>query len=146
MNNWQKKFAEKVELVRKTARTQFHELADRILAPVFEEFRGFTSAQGFCATAPVRKPDVWALKFAMTENAYLLMTFRLAGFEHCELQTDVFVPGHGKHACTPIHIELASFDEAWVRRMFELALDQFVNRFVESLASRDDSRLEVVVK
>ncbi len=144
MNDWQKRFAQKVELVRGTTRQQFEQLCDETITPVFEDFREFTSAQGFCATAPVKKADVHAFKFAMTENTYLLMTFRLAGFEHCELQADLFIPGDQKRACTPVHVELADLDVGWTRRMFEQSLDHFVDRFVESLSKHEQSFAEVI--
>lgn len=144
MNDWQKRFSQKVELVRGTARQQFEELCERIISPTFEEYRSFTTAQGFCATAPVKKADVRAFKFAMTENTYLLMTFRLAGFEHCELQSDLFIPGEDKHACTPVHVELSDLDVGWTRRMFEHALDAFVDRFVGSLSKREETLVDVI--
>ena len=144
MNDWQKRFSQKVDLVRGTARQQFEDHGSQIIAPMFEEYRTFTSAQGFCATAPVKRDGVRAFKFAITENSYLLMTFRLAGFEHCELQVDHFIPGDQKHACTPIHVELADLDIGWTRRMFEQALDQFLDRLVESLAHPDETPAEAV--
>ncbi len=144
MTEWQKRFAQKVDLVHESARDQFEELADGILVPTFEEFREFTSAQGFCATAPLKKPGIRAFKFAVTENAYVLMTFRLAGFEHCEMQAESFVPAREKLAATPCHVELPNFDVGWARRMFEQHLDQFMDSFLQSLAEREEELAETV--
>ena len=144
MDDWQQRFVQKVDLVRKTSRDQFEQVADTVLLPVFEEFREFTSRQGFCATAPVAKPGVRAFKFALKENAYLFVTFRMAGFEHGELQAEFFTPAQSETSSTPVHVEMTDLNAGWARRMFEQLLDQFLDRFVGTLADQDGSIPELI--
>jgi len=139
MSKWQEKFSQKLGRVRIAARDQFERAIERSVAPVFEEFREFTTQQGFCATVPVAKNGIRTFKFAMTENAYLLINFRVAGFEHCETQAELFVPGKDKEVSTPAHVELGEMDSNWTCRVFERTLDHFVDEFVESLNKVEES-------
>ena len=135
MNDWQKHFLQKVDLLRGASRDQFEQASEQIVNPLFEEFREFTSQQSLCATMPIVKPGIRSYKFALTENTYLLITFRLAGFDHCESQSEFFVPGHQKITSTPSHIELPEIDKNWVRTIFEQSLDRFIDSYVQSLGT-----------
>lgn len=143
MNKWQERFSQKLGRVRNAARDQFEQAIEGSVTPVFEEFREFTTQQGFCATAPVSKTGIRTFKFAMTENAYVLVTFRVAGFEHCETQSELFVPGKEKEASTPTHVELNDMDVGWTRRIFERTLDRFVDAFVNSMSSAEETIKEL---
>lgn len=137
MSKWQERFTQKIGMVKEASCGQFETTAKQCLEPVFEEFREFTAQQGLTATIPVARPGIRTYKFSMTENAYVLMSFRFAGFEHCEMQGEVFVPGADRHKLTPEHVELVNFDVGWVRRMIEQTLDCFIDAFVESLKTSD---------
>ncbi len=137
MSKWQERFTQKVGTVKEVSCGQFEKTARDSLEPVFEEFREFTAQQGLTATIPVARPGIRTYKFAMTENAYMLMSYRFAGFEHCEVQGEVFMPGSERQKLTPEHVELANFDVGWVRRMFEHTLDSFIDAFVDSLKASE---------
>ena len=96
MNDWQKRFSQKMELVRDVSRERFAQFARTDLGSVFEEFREFTFQQGIQPTTPIAKPGIQTFKFALTENTFLLLTFRLKGLEHCEMLAEYFVPKHEK--------------------------------------------------
>ncbi len=134
MSKWQERFTQKVSVVKEASCGQFEAIATSTLEPLFEEFRKFTAQQGLAATVPVSRSGYRTYKFTMTENAYVLMSFRFASFEHCEMQGEIFVPGNDRHSLTPEHVELSSFDAGWVRRMFEQTLDSFLDAFVASLS------------
>ena len=136
MSKWQERFTQKVGVVKEASCGQFEAIAKKSLEPLFEEFRSFTAQQGLTATVPVSRSGFRTYKFTMTENAYVLMSFRFASFEHCEMQGELFVPGSDRHSLTPEHVELANFDSGWVRRMFEETLDAFLDAFVASLSSK----------
>ena len=144
MQDWKKQFVQKVELVRETARDRFDEMVESTLQPVFESLRQFTNQQGLVATATVTKPGLRTFKFAMTENAYLMVSFRLAGFEFCEVQSDSFVPGNEKHASTPMHVEFAKFDATWVQNVFQQALDHFMESYVDALSRNGAATAELI--
>ena len=137
MSKWQERFTQKIGTVKEVSCGQFEQTARDSLEPVFEEFREFTAQQGLTATIPVARPGIRTYKFAMTENAYMLISFRFAGFEHCEMQGEVFAPGAERQKLSPEHVELANFDVGWVRRMFEHTLDSFIDAFVESLKASE---------
>ena len=144
MNDWQKCFAQKVETVRKTSRERFELFADEAATPVFEEFREFTAQQGFHATAPMAKPGIRIFKFAVSENTYVLMTFRLAGLEHCEVRCEFFVPAREKLPALDLLVELGDAGVDWTRGIFESALDQFMDAFLESFSKRTDLCADLV--
>ncbi len=135
MSKWQERFTQKIGVVKEASCAQFESIAAECLEPLFEEFREFTAQQGLMAAVPVSRSGIRTYRFSMTENAYALLSFRFAGFEYCEMQGEIFVPGTERHALTPEHVELINFDVGWVRRMFERTLDEFLDAFVESLRS-----------
>jgi len=137
MSKWQERFSQKIGMVKEVSCSQFETTAKESLEPVFEQYREFTSQQGLTAAIPVSRPGIRTYKFSMTENAYVLMSFRFAGFEHCEMQGEVFVPGADRNKLTPEHVELVNFDVGWVRRMFEQTLDAFIDAFVQSLKASE---------
>jgi len=137
MSKWQERFTQKIGMVKEASCGQFEKTAKESLEPVFEEYREFTSKQGLTAAIPVARSGIRTYKFSMTENAYVLMSYRFAGFEHCEMQGEIFVPGADRHKLPPEHVELVNFDVGWVRRMFEQTLDAFIDAFVESLKTND---------
>lgn len=142
MNDWQQKFLGKVDVLRGASRDQFEQSSEQIISHIFEEFREFTSQQSLSATAPIFKPGIRSFKFSLTENTYLIITFRLAGFDHCEAQSEFLVPGHQKIASTPAHIELPNLDAAWVRTIFEQSLDRFIDSYVQSLGRKNGGNTE----
>ena len=142
MNEWQQHFLQKVDLLQGASRDQFEQASDQIITPLFEEFRQFTSQQSLCATVPMAKPGIRSFKFALTENTYLLITFRLAGFDHCEAQSEFFVPGHQKITSTPTHVELPELDANWARTIFEQSLDRFIDSYVQSLGPNGQELFE----
>jgi len=132
MSSWQDRFTQKISKVKEASCSQFESMVTDCLEPTFEEIRGFTAQQGLTAAVPVARAGIRTYKFAMTENAYVLMNFRFAGFEHCEMQAEVYAPGSEPKKLQPEHVELPNFDVGWVRRMFEHTLDAFVDAYVAS--------------
>lgn len=137
MNDWKKRFSKKLETVHNASSEQFEQLADRTLTPVFDDLQKFTAEQGIQAAAPLANPGIRTFKFALTENAYVLMTFRLSGLEHSELISEFVIPSRGKLPPINEHVELAEVNEAWARRAFEQALDHFVDAFVGSMGNKE---------
>ena len=144
MNEWQQRFAQKVEAIRETSRERFERFAENELTPLFDEFREFMTQQGFHATVPVVKPGIRIFKFAVSENAYLLTTWRLAGLEHGEAQCEFFVPGRDKLPASDLRVELCDANADWARGVLEKALDQFMEAFLEWLSSRTDVKAELI--
>jgi len=137
MNAWQERFAKKVETVRLASIDRFEHVAKDVINDVFAEFQEFMAQQGVHTSAPMSKKGLRTLKFSISENTYVLLTFRMAGIEHCDAQCEFFVPGHEKISPISERIELGSADPKAIRRVFEESLDGLMDAYVESLQSRD---------
>ncbi|MHC4696444.1 MAG: hypothetical protein ACYTFA_06865 [Planctomycetota bacterium] len=144
MNKWQECFARKVDSARQVSTDRFQQMADETLEPVFGEFQQFMSQQGFESTAPVTKKGLRTYKFAASENAYVLVTFRMVGVEYCETHTDFFVPQHQKSKPQIERIELSALDSTGARGVFERALDAFMDTYLESIEEDEAPRDEPV--
>ncbi len=68
-------------------------------------------------------------RFGLTENAYLMMWFRLHGFEAVEAHAEIVVPGSNPVAFVVHRTHLPNADAAWVHSQFCAALDRFVEAF-----------------
>ena len=137
MNDWQKRFAQKLETVQSVARDRFEQKADETLTPTFKEFGEFVRQYVVQATTPLTDFGIRTFRFAMSEDAYLLMTFRHMGFEQCEVQVEYFLPGGNS---VPTKREAVTFGEAstsWCRGVFERALDQFLDTLLNTMGSPD---------
>ncbi len=143
MNEWQDRFAQKLETVRSVTRDWFEVTADAALTPVYKAFSDFTNKHHVRATAPLKKAGIRTFKFTMTENTYVLITFRHTGLQ-CESQTEVFVPGRAKLPAGFETTELCEFDNSWCRRIFEQALDRFLDTLTGSLGECGDVIAEAV--
>jgi len=144
MNQWQKKFAEKVDTIRKASSQQFEQVVEDVVMPTFDQFRNFTTQHGLRATAPIVKVGIRSFKFSVTENAYALITFRHTGIEHCEVECEYFIPGVEKLPTTDARVELSKPGTEWVQGVFETSLDQFMDRYLKSVAKRNTAGKELV--
>ncbi|MGD2111202.1 MAG: hypothetical protein PVI86_17635 [Phycisphaerae bacterium] len=133
MNDWQKRFARKLETVQSAARDQFEEKADALLTPIFKEFAEFVRQYVVQATTPLTDFGIRTFRFAMSEDVYLLMTFRHMGFEQCEGQVEYFLPGSHSIPETRETVTLSEVNANWCRRIFEKALDQFLDTLIDSM-------------
>ncbi len=136
MTEWQTEFARKLKTVRKTASDHFERVADQTITPTYEEFRKFTAQQELESTAPLSKRGVRTFRFALSENAYVLLAFHLDGVQHCKFLGEFCVPNLGK--LPPASERLVLGDEPQVRRVFEHALDRFLDALVEALGGHEE--------
>ena len=133
MTEWQTEFARKLETVRKAASDLFERFAEQTLTPQYEEFREFTAQQGLQSTAPLSKKGVRTFKFTLSENAYVLLTFHVDGLQHCKFLGEFCVPNLGKLPPSSERLVLGDIDGPQARRVFEQALDRFLDALVEAL-------------
>jgi hypothetical protein len=133
MNKWQERFAKKVDSVRQASADRFQQIAEGTLVPVFADFQEFTAQQGIDASDPMTKRGLRTYKFAISENAYVLVTFRTIGLDHCEAHTEFFVPHCKKHKPQIEQAALSGVDSARARQIFEAALDGFMDAYLQSL-------------
>lgn len=133
MNKWQEKFSKKMGLVRNVSCDRFEEIALEDIVPVFEEFSEFTKMRGMESTAPSPKSGLQSFKFSITENAYVLLTFRLSGLDACEAQAEFFVTGHEKLDGLCDEVAFCDLGRKWITQFFENVLDLFLDAYLETL-------------
>jgi hypothetical protein len=136
MTSWQEQFTRKVDAVRQASVTLFQQIADDALVPVYIEIKEFVTQQGIDATAPMKKLGLRTYKFEFSENAYLLLTFRVAGLEHCESVAEFSVPHVDKPKPLVERTALGAFDGSIAQGTFERALDAFMELYLKSLDSK----------
>ena len=83
--------------------------------------------------------DIRTFRFGITENAYVLVTFRVSTLEHCESHTEFYMPHHSKLDPIGERLPFNDVEPAWARRIFEQSLDGFVDAYVESLGENKRS-------
>jgi len=140
MDKWQRAFAGKLESVRMHWQERFERIAEDEVGPVFGEMDAFTTARGFSVTSPTCDTGARLYRFGLTENAYLMLYFRLHGFEAIEAQAELVVPGANPEEFLINRTHLADVNAAWVQEQFHVALDRFVDAF--DAASRKQQAAE----
>lgn len=133
MNEWQKRFAQKLETVQSVARDRFEQKADDTVTPVYREFAEFIRQYVVQATTPLTDFGIRTYRFAMSEDVYLLMTFRHMGFEQCEVQVEYFVPGSSSLPPKRERVTLSDMNVSWCRNLFQETLDQFLDTLLGTM-------------
>ena len=136
-NPWRRQFAEKMKDAR---RDRFEAFADQALTPVFDEYRVFTSGLGLSGTALPSRRGVRRFKFAMTEDAYVLISFLEIGLERIDVLRESAFPHDSKRSSRLTSAGLMTADTAWARRTFEQALEQFADEAIVHTLGGDRSR------
>lgn len=131
MNQWQQNFAKRVELLRESAVAKFEHFAEDVIAGVYEEYSAFTGQYEFRATAPPPQRGVRFYKFALSEDAYVLLFFRARGLDAVECDYECSSPGHGCTNGDKVSVSLAEAGRGWVERRFQTALDDLVAQVSE---------------
>ncbi len=144
MNTWQERFTQKLDNVREAAEGFFQRFCGETLDVVFDEFCDFTSQRGLAGSAPLAKANVRTFKFEMSENAYVLMTFRSCDLEHCEVISEFSIPHHEKLPTAKNRVEMGDADDAWARRMFEESLDAFADALTTSYTKLANPSAEMI--
>ena len=135
MNDWQQVFLQKLETAKKQWQHKFELFAADIVDAVFATFEGFTTSHGFRVTQAPCEPGHRIYKFAVTENGYVLISFRMRGLEEVEACCEVFVPGLGGTEPAPKHTMLCDATQSWVEAQFQTCLDDFIALFGEAGAA-----------
>ena len=135
MNDWQRSFLPKLEAAKKQWLHKFEDFATTLLEPVFSDFDNFATTHGFAVSAPACDSGMRLFKFGLTENGYVLFTFRMHGLEGVEVYSEVYVPSHDKEEPTCAQAILYNADRDWVSRQFQEGLDRFIVVFTTAGAA-----------
>lgn len=132
MNDWQQSFLQKLETAKRQWQSRFEKFAEECVEPVFHQIEEFTLAHGFTVTTPQCDEAVRLFKFALTENGYLIATFRQHGLEEVEADFEVVVPGGDGPTRHSVQARICDTGQRWVEQQFQEALDRFMTGFVEA--------------
>lgn len=133
MNQWQESFVKKVGAVRDESARKFERVADQVVDRVCGEFTEFAAGCEFQSSTPQSQKGLRTVKFTLTENAYVLVSFRFQGFDAVDCDYECFIPHQGRVEGLRSTVALHSVGREWVERCFQTALDDFVTRFSDGL-------------
>lgn len=137
MSDWQKSFTKRMDGLRDQWARRFEVLAAETLDPAFEELADFLKTQGFESAAPQKQKGLRSFKFALSEDGYVLVTFRNVGLDAVEGEYEYCLPRQGMSECVRAARSNAGLNAEWVNRCFQQALDAFVERFAQCERSAD---------
>jgi hypothetical protein len=132
MNEWQERFANKMNLIREQSAEQFKRYSQDVLTPVFQNLAEFVAQWDMQATSPQDQSDRRTFKFALAEDSYVLVGFRLHGLETVECGYECWIPSVGRQTGGNTHIGLDEADRAWAESCFQACLDHLANKYAEN--------------
>lgn len=126
MGDWQQSFARRLSDLRNGWTRGFSRTVDEDIVPAFSQMESFLATNGFTVSTPRTDGTVRSFKFALGEDVYVILSFRLHGPLEVEASDEIFVAGNTdvkpRSECTPIQ----SINAGWAQRQFQAALDRFL--------------------
>lgn len=132
MNQWEQQFAEQMEALCAQSTSCFSHFAEHVLEPAFEAVSSFVERWHYETSTPSCEQGRRAFRFGLTEDAYVLVWFRLDGLDMLECEYEYGLPQHGRVSGVRTTGSLRSADEQWARSCFQMALSNFVTKFLEA--------------
>jgi hypothetical protein len=132
MSQWKQNFVKRVDTLREAAIKKFETFADGALASVYEEYSEFTSQHEFHCSSPQHQQGSRFYKFALSEDAYVLLYFRARGIDGVECEHECSAPGQGCSESERTSVPSAEAVKNWVERCFQTALDDLLGRVAQS--------------
>lgn len=132
MSAWKQNFVKRVDALRDASLNKFETFAESVLSGVYEEYSEFTSQHEFHCSSPQQQKGSRFYKFALSEDAYVLMYFRARGIDGVECEHECSVPGLGCTESERTSVPSAEAVKNWVERCFQTALDDLLGRVAET--------------
>jgi hypothetical protein len=123
MNDWERDFSRRMESLRELSTDCLERFMQADLQTAFGNFSNFLSQWKFQTSTPQTQPGRRSFKFALTEDAYVLVTFRLEGIDALECEWEYGVPVVGRVAGVRCSCSLRKVDRQWGESCFQKALD-----------------------
>jgi hypothetical protein len=142
MNEWQERFARQMNKIREQSAGRFQKFSDDVLEPVFNDLSEFVAQWDMRATEPQNQNDRRTFKFALTEDAYVLLNFRLHGVEAVECGYECWIPGIGRQPGGHAHMNLSEADRSWAESFFQACLDHLASQYSEKHGSEKKDQAE----
>jgi len=129
MNEWQNRFSAKIETLRDNASQRFERFAANVLEDVHQDLVEFAARHEFQCSTPQAQNGNRTYKFALTEDGFVLIYFKVHGVAEVACSYECYLPGQGRVVTRQKSRELVEADSAWVESCFQSALDEFVDSF-----------------
>lgn len=129
MNDWQQSFARKMETLREQSVRCYQEKIEEVIVPSFERLAEFLNPWHFQTSSPQARPGLHSYKFALTEDGYVLISFRLTGIDRMDCAYECHLPGQGHIGGDSFNCGFADANASWADICFQTALDDFVGKF-----------------
>jgi hypothetical protein len=108
---------------------RFSRVVREVIGPVYDRVSSFVAQWNYQSSSPQAQPGMHSFKFALTEDGYVLILFRLTGIDQLECSYECWLPGAGCKGGHTLSGSLSGAEEPWVESCFQAALDDFVVRF-----------------
>jgi hypothetical protein len=131
MNHWQEQFAQQMDALCAQSSSWFDRFSDDVIVPSLETLTGFLDRWHYEITTPACDEARRTFRFALTEDGYLLVWFRMEGFDTLECEYEYSLPGVGRVKGVRTTGSLRAADADWVESCFQMALNAFVVKFLE---------------
>jgi hypothetical protein len=109
----------------------FERFRNEVLEQAFDSVSSFLVRWHFDVSNPPSESQRPAYRFALTENGYLLIWFKVEGFDTLACEYEYSLPGRGRIAGVRTATSLREADRVWAESCFQTALNNFVSKFVE---------------
>lgn len=129
MSTWQQDFARKMEGLREKSFDDFDRFVEDQLEPAFDSINEFLIQWRFHTSQPATNAGHRSFKFSLTEDGYVLVTFRLEGVDALTCEYECCVPGIGRTSGVSTSTSLRGLEPGWGDSCFQMALNDFVSRF-----------------
>lgn len=136
MSTWQEQFTKKMEGLRAQAASHFNGFAEKVLAPTFEEVGSFVSKWKIEASRPHAADGGQTFRFALNEDSYALVLFRIDDIDSVTCEYECWLPGRGRVVGEKANSALRNFDPTWARICFQAGLDHFISELSKTVAER----------
>jgi hypothetical protein len=136
MNDWEKEFTKKMESLHEQSKTSLERFLQEDLQVGFDALSNFLGQWKFQSSTPQVQPGRRSFKFGLTEDAYVIVTFRLEGLDTLECETEYGMPGVGRLAGTRSASSLRKVDRQWGESCFQKALDGLLGKLGEAEAKK----------
>jgi hypothetical protein len=125
MSDWQQSFAKRLAGLRQSWARAFERTVEADILPAFQQLETFLNTNGFSVSTPRADGIVRSFKFALGEDVYVLVTFRLHGPVEVEASDEIFIAGNNELKPRSECVAIQSINATWAQRQFQSALDRF---------------------
>jgi len=118
----------------------FDRFADEALNAAFASVTADASSWRLHASVHPAGHNARAFRFALADDGYVVVLFRLDGIDRLECASASCVPGVGRIVGVYTTTPLGQADRQWGESCFQMALDGFVSRFTEAQRRQEQIR------